>query len=99
MRTKTRNPLRCVCSRRPLLGIYGLDEEGKRYIHIKAYKQDRIIAEVVAYGTCEIHCRECLRWFRFNFTGVSLPFVPPVLTEINPPDMQTLGDMKRGSLT
>lgn len=57
------NEIRCFCARRPLLGVYGRDADGKLFIHIKVYKQSRLYAEIFVDGdaTCRIRCRECLR--------------------------------------
>lgn len=63
MARTTKHQLRCVCSRKPLLAVYGLDARGKLYVHVKVYKQDRLYGEVlVTGGTVKLHCRECLRW-------------------------------------
>ncbi|HEY6021692.1 MAG TPA: hypothetical protein VIY48_18040 [Candidatus Paceibacterota bacterium] len=65
MHKKTRNELRCFCSRNPLLATYGLTETGELYIHVKVYKQARVYGEVlVTNGTVKLHCRECLRWHK-----------------------------------
>lgn len=55
--------LHCFCSRRPMLAMYGIDGQGKLFVHIKIYKQSRIFGEVlVTDGVVKLHCRECLRW-------------------------------------
>lgn len=60
---KTKNELRCFCSRGPLLATYGIDGEGMLYVHVKIFKQRRIYGEViVTEGKVRLHCRECLRW-------------------------------------
>ena len=60
---QTRNELRCFCRRRPLLATYGLDTDGKLYVHVKVYKNRRIYGEIlVTRGDIHLHCRECLRW-------------------------------------
>lgn len=60
--------LKCFCSRRPLLAMYGVDERGRLYVHIKVYKQRRVFAELIAReGQVEINCRECLRWHTVTF--------------------------------
>lgn len=65
MRQQTKNELRCPCSREPLLAVFGLDDKGKVYVHIKVYKNRRIFGEVVIHsGDVEIRCRECFRWYR-----------------------------------
>jgi hypothetical protein len=56
--------LRCFCRYRPLLGKYGLNEQGKLFVHIKAHKNNQIIAEAVCEGTVIIRCRECFRWHK-----------------------------------
>lgn len=62
-REQTRNDLRCFCERRPLLATYGIDTEGKIYIHIRIWKQQRIFGEIlITGGVVKIHCRECKRW-------------------------------------
>lgn len=58
--------IRCYCSRKPLLGLYGVDEQGHLYVHVKVYKAGRIFGEVITSGdgaTAKIRCRECERWF------------------------------------
>lgn len=58
-----RYELRCFCAREPLLAVYGLDEKGKLFVHVKVYKQHRLFAETVTYGgEIMLRCRECLRW-------------------------------------
>ena len=58
-----KNELRCFCSRQPLLAIYGVNELGKLYVHVRVFKQRRIYGEVlVTEGTVKLRCRECLRW-------------------------------------
>lgn len=60
-------PIRCECSARPILAIARLSEDGKWVIHVRAYKQHRIYAEVVIdSGSPRIRCRECLRWHQIN---------------------------------
>jgi len=57
-------PLRCGCSRRPILAFYGRDRKGALYVHIKIYKARRIYGEVLTTsGNIKIRCRECLRWY------------------------------------
>jgi hypothetical protein len=60
---KTVHELRCFCARAPLLAMYGIDERGALYVHVRVFKQKRIYGEVlIKEGTVQIHCRECLRW-------------------------------------
>lgn len=54
---------RCPCTYHPLLAIVGIDQEGKGYVHVKAYKRQELITEVVVTdGVAHIRCRECLRF-------------------------------------
>lgn len=63
MRERTKNELRCFCSRKPLLATFGVDEQGQLYVHVKIFKQSRIFGEVlITEGRVKLHCRECLRW-------------------------------------
>lgn len=59
-----KNEMRCFCSRHPLLAVYGIDEDGELYLHIKVYKQTRVYAEIFvsANAKVKIRCRECLRF-------------------------------------
>lgn len=56
------NELRCFCTRRPLLAVFGVDDKGRTYVHQRVYKQHRVYGESIAYGPVSIRCRECLRW-------------------------------------
>lgn len=58
-----RNEIRCFCTRKPLLAVYGRDESGELFIHVKVYKQSRIYAElfISADAMVKLRCRECLR--------------------------------------
>jgi hypothetical protein len=69
-RQPSKQQLRCFCSRKPLLAIWGNDENGRPYIHVRIYKQGRIFGDVVAHGgEVKICCRECVRWHRIVFVG------------------------------
>lgn len=55
--------VRCFCSKRPLLGLAGRDEEGKLFVHVRVFKQKRLYADVVIHeGRVSLCCRECFRW-------------------------------------
>lgn len=73
-----RSEIRCMCSRRPLLATYGVDRDGKAFVHVKVYKQSRIYGEVFVSANAEIkiRCRECLRLQR-----VKIVYGRPELTE------------------
>lgn len=81
MPSPTTLELRCYCRRKPLLGMCGRDANGKPFVHVRAYRQQRIYAEVVATeGEVRIRCRECFRWYvvtikhgAVDFTADQLP--------------------------
>lgn len=55
--------LKCFCMRKPVLAVYGIDAQGKLFVHVKIWKQSRVYGEVlVTGGTVKLHCRECYRW-------------------------------------
>jgi hypothetical protein len=57
--------LRCFCGRSPLLAIYGVDEDGNLFVHVRVYKGKRLYHESVLYGgIVKLRCRECYRWHR-----------------------------------
>lgn len=63
MQPRTGKPLRCFCSRHPILAFYGVNEQGQLYVHIKIYKNRRVYGEILTTsGNITIRCRECLRW-------------------------------------
>ena len=64
---RTKHELRCICTHEPLLAVYGLDEHGELYIHVKIYKGGRLYAElVITEGKVQIHCRDCARWHKIT---------------------------------
>ena len=82
-RDRTHNELRCFCSHRPLLAVYGLNK-GELYVHVRIFKQQRIFGEVVVTGgIVQLHCRECLRWHKVvirqpNVLGLVENTDPPI---------------------
>ncbi len=75
--------LRCFCSRSPLLAKYGIGEDGKLYVHLKVYKQNRIYAEVhFKQGLVTIRCRECLRWHSVLICDTTYPKLEEVDTPL-----------------
>lgn len=73
-RQRTKNELRCLCSRQPLLAVYGIDEQGRLYVHQKVYKQGRVFGESLFYGgIVKLLCRECLRWNEVVFRESGVP--------------------------
>jgi hypothetical protein len=84
MAARTKHRLNCFCARRPLLAMYGRDERGRTYIHVKVFKQRRVFAEFIVFGgEVAINCRECFRWHRIVFR--SLPDNRADLREMHPP--------------
>jgi len=84
MSERPHNELRCFCARKPLLATYGVDANGRVYVHQKTYKQKRIFAESIVYsGEVVIHCRDCFRWHRVTFDQSTHL---PVLKENPPPE-------------
>lgn len=64
----TVHDLRCNCRTSPLLAKYGVDVQGKAYVHIKVYKQHQMISEVIINeGVVHLHCPKCHRWNRVRF--------------------------------
>jgi hypothetical protein len=73
MKLRREKELRCFCRGTPLLATYGVDENGKRFVHVKVYKQNRLYAELIFdAGVARIRCRNCLRWHRIIFTSQSV---------------------------
>lgn len=65
--------IRCTCSRAPLLAVAGRDDSGAPYVHVKAYKQQKIITELVATsGVIRIRCRNCDHWLKLNINPVEV---------------------------
>lgn len=80
MRKRTSNELRCFCARQPLLALYGLNEKGELYIHLKVYKGSRLYAEaILAKGDISLRCRECLRWHRVIMRDARKPELGPMI--------------------
>lgn len=61
----TEHDLRCFCGRSPLLAIFGMDDKGALFVHVRVFKGKRLYHEsVVTGGLIKLRCRECLRWHR-----------------------------------
>lgn len=70
--SRTRHDLRCFCRGEPKLGVFGVDEQGNLYVHVKIFKQSKIFGEMVASGgPIRLRCRNCLRWHKVVFRGSS----------------------------
>ena len=81
---ETRHNLRCECGRRPIICQYGVNAEGVVYVHIKTWRQRKVIVDVVIYNPdVEIRCKDCGRWFGFHYDQGSIA-KPEV--NIEPPD-------------
>lgn len=84
-RSRTKHELRCFCAPKPLLAMYGVDESGRLYVHIRIYKQGKIYGEVYhTGGVVEIRCRNCFRWNRVVFV-IPGPLPKAELQETDPP--------------
>lgn len=69
---RTKHRLNCFCIRKPLLAMYGLDSRGRLYVHVKVFKQQRVFADLIAFGgEVAINCRECFRWHTIVFKSSS----------------------------
>ncbi len=69
---KTKNQLRCVCTHKPLLAIYGVNEKDEVYVHVLVKKQNRIFGEILFEtkdSVAKFKCRNCLRWTRVRLVG------------------------------
>lgn len=83
-RERTKHDLRCFCSRKPLLAVYGVDERGRLYVHQRVYKQGRVFGESFFYGgTVKLLCRECLHWQEVVFRDPSTV----TLQEVDAPEV------------
>ena len=50
--------------------MYGINSDGKVYIHIKIYKQGRVFGETYHVdGTVLMRCRNCMRWHRVRIVN------------------------------
>lgn len=56
--------LRCpLCATEPLLAMYGIDGDGRLFIHIKVYKAKMMKAEVfIRGGEVTLRCSKCLKY-------------------------------------
>lgn len=101
-RERTKHELRCFCRGNPMLAVYGIDEAGELYVHIKIYKQGKVYGE--AYytgGRVMIRCRNCFRWNRVVFmekqpipTAELRESDPPVAVTENPPGQSLRSDAR-----
>lgn len=68
------------------MAVYGVDNQGRPYIHQKVYKQRRIFGETVFRdGIVSIRCRECLRWTKVRLGSSTQP---PGGTQIRSPEVE-----------
>lgn len=85
---QTQHDLRCGCRRQPILAKYGLDKNGRLYVHVKIHKQRQVCGEILCQGgEIKILCRECLRWHRVNVVQSKRAVLEevPVPAEVAPP--------------
>lgn len=86
---KTKNQLRCVCTHKPLLAMYGLNQDDEIYVHVLIKKQSRIFGEILFEtigGTAKMRCRNCLRWTRVKLVGRKPDVEPSVESAVLPDD-------------
>jgi hypothetical protein len=91
-RDRTKHDLTCICPRKPLLAVFGVDASGQRYVHVLVRKQSRIYAEImVTEGTSVTHitCRECARRHKVFFPPQGAPQLEVVSED---PSVQILND-------
>lgn len=75
---RTEHELRCLCSSRVLLAMYGKDTDGRGYLHIKARKAGRIITNTLHKGgEHDLWCSACQRVTRIYLTPRGSRVVPP----------------------
>lgn len=86
--------LRCFCSSRPLLGVYGIDpKDGRAFVHIKVYKQARIYGEhVFKSGELKTKCRVCYRWHHITIRADVAPRLKEIPTPPEPEIADANGD-------
>lgn len=63
---KTKHPLRCTCNLKPMLAMWGKDENDNAYVHVRVYKQDRMYAEIYTIEPIMLCCRACETWWYIN---------------------------------
>lgn len=87
-----KHDLRCFCSRKPLLGVYGIDVRGRLYVHCRVYKQNRIYGDWIAYGgEVRLCCRECLRW---HLIVISDPGKQRIIMQESPTPLEILSGVE-----
>lgn len=75
---RTEHELRCLCSHRVLLAIFGRDTDGRAYLHIKARKAGRIITNTLHKGgEHDLWCSACERVTRIYLTPRGSTVIPP----------------------
>lgn len=89
---RSKYPLRCFCSRKPILAVYGVGNDLQPYVHIRVFKQHRVYADVlIREGKVQLSCRECFRWHRITFMSKG---DKPILTEtVKPEEVDTAGSV------
>lgn len=83
-RERSKQELRCFCRSEPMLAMYGIDEDGELYVHVRIYKQKRLYSESWhSGGVLKLRCRNCLRWHTVTFPGKTsarlVESAPPVV--------------------
>ena len=59
--------IHCECDYETKLAEYGIDGNGKLFVHLKVFKQGRVFGEMVATsGMVHLRCRDCGRWTKIR---------------------------------
>lgn len=55
--------IHCKCDCETKLAEYGVNSDGKLFVHLKVFKQGRVFGEMIATsGVVHLRCRDCARW-------------------------------------
>lgn len=79
MRPRSSYEYKCDCRHHPLLAIYGREEGGALYVHVRVYKNKKLYAEVYTNHDIKIMCRECKFWREIVIRNRVEPKVVPAL--------------------
>jgi hypothetical protein len=77
---RTEQPFRCTCSREPVLGMYGIDENGRVYFHKIYRRKGEIYDQTYAQSDVSVWCRVCKRWWNLELNRGNTPSASEVTT-------------------
>lgn len=69
MDKREEQPLRCTCSRTPVLGMVGVNEDGLLYFHKMYRRGDKIIDQTYSLNDVKTWCRICHRWWNIRINN------------------------------